>query len=309
MTSTVLFGMGFGLGLFGLVRLLLPSQPPLAVALARIDRAAARSRRPLVSGRRPVTSGSRLERRLELAERLVGEQLAGALAARNLLGQDLQADLAILGVDERSYTARKLLLTAATLVLAPLVLTALASLAGVSWLTAAWASVLLAGLVFVLPDQRVKRLARSRRRDFTTATTAYLDLVAMRAAAGSGLPEALREAAEVGHGLAFERIRRALADAQLAGNTSGRALTRLGEQLGVVELVQLGGQLQIVSDVGSQAEESLRSKADALRSRQLTEAQSAANANSAALPLGGGLLAIGFLIIIAYPGLSTVLSL
>ena len=311
MTTAVLLGMGFGLGLFGLVRLLLPAPPPLATALARVDAASwsGGSRRSAPAGAGAGQPSNPLERRLHAAELLIGEQLAGPLAERGLLGQDLRTDLAILDVDERAYTARKLLLAAAALVLAPLLLAALAAAVGVSWVAAAWVSVLLALAVLVLPDRRVKRVAAERRRDFTAATAAYLDLVAMRAASGSGVPEALRQAAAIGTGIAFERIRRALDDAQLSGRTSGQSLTRLGEQLGVAELSQLGAQLQTVNDAGAQAEATLRAKADALRARQLTEAQSEANASSETMMVGSVLLLLGFLIIIGYPALTSVLSL
>lgn len=310
MNSVVLLGMGFGLGLSMLLRLLFPARPALAVALARVDAASTSGRRatsPRTGGSVRVATG--LERRLQAAEFLIGEQLAGRLAERGLLGQDLRADLELLEVDPRAYTARKLLLAAGTLVIAPVVLTALGAVLGWSWVGAAFVSVLLTLVVLVVPDRRTRQVAARRRRDFTAATAAYLDLVAMRRASGSGIPEALRQAANIGSGAAFARIRRALDDAQLSGSTSGQSLTRLGEQLAVPELTQLGGQLQMMDEAGARAEASLRAKADALRSRQLTEAQGDANASSETMVIGVGLLGLGFLIITTYPALSALLQL
>lgn len=309
MTAAVLLGMGFGLGLWLLARILLPVRTPLAEALARVDAAAVTPSvwRPASTG--PERVAGRWGARLEAAEWLLGERVAGQLADRGVLGAELRADLALLGVDERAYTARKVLLAAGVLVVSPLVLTPAAVVLGVPWLLGAWVSMLAALVAFVAPDMRVRRVARRRRQDFTAAIAAYLDLVALRAASGSGVSEALRDAATVGAGEAFIQLRAALDDARLSGVSPARGLGQLGVELGIVELRQLAAQLQLVDSSGAQAESSLRAKAEALRGRQLADAHGGANERTQTMQVGHVLLGLGFLLFIGWPAVAAVLSL
>lgn len=311
MITVVLLGAGFGFGLFLLLRIIAPPRLPLAAALARVDAGALspanRSSKPRT--RRPTEQLSRLGRRIEALEWLLGERFAGQIADRGLLEAGLRADLALLGRDERAYTARKLVMTLGALVVLPVLLVPVAALLALPWLAGAVFSVLFAAAVFAFPDARVRRAARARREEFATAIAAYLDLVAMRAASGAGVPEALRAAANVGNGRAFVLIREALDDARMSGQLASRALGMLGEDLDVVELRQLAAQLQLTEESGAQAEESLRAKAEALRSRQLSDAQGGANARSQTMLLGQVLLGLGFLIFLGYPAIAQVLTI
>jgi len=308
--TVVLLGMGFGAGLFLLLRIISPPQVPLAVALGRVD-AAAISSQPLRS-RAAVTVGpgrfGLLGRRIQSVEWLLGERYAAQLAERGVLGTDLRADLALLDRDERSYTARKLLVALATLVLAPVVLVPLSVALSAPWLVGAWAAVLCAAVAFVLPDARVRRAAAIRRKDFATAISAYLDLVAMRAASGSGITEALRDAARIGSGPTFAMVQEALDNARMSGRSPAAGLGQLGEELDILELRQLAAQVHLIDASGAQAEASLRSKADALRQRQLADAQGGANERSQTMLVGQVLLALGFLIFLGYPAFAQVLS-
>lgn len=311
MSAAVVAGMGFGAGLWLLLRAVRPPRPPLAVALARVDAAARRgpARRPLPAATpRPAAPPSGFGRRLGVLERLLGERLPDRLP-RGLLGDRLRADLAVLGVDDRGYTARKLLAAAAVLLTAPLLLVPAAAAAGAPWLSAAWLSVMLALGAIVVPDRRVRARAAAHRRDITAAVAAYLDLVAMRSASGSGVPEALRDAAAVGAGPTFTRIRAALDDARIAGLSPARGLRMLGEELDVAELTDLGAQLEMVGAAGSQAEASLRAKAAALRGRQLADTHGKANERSQTMQVGQVLLGVGFLVFLGYPALAQILAL
>ena len=310
-TGAALLGMGFGLGLFLLLRIVAPPRVPVSVALARVDAAAVspsgrgRPRRVGVA----VGQTGRWSRRLVAVEGLLGERYATTLAARGVLSAGLRSDLALLGRDERAYTARKLLLALAALLVSPLLLAPTGAALGAPWLLAAWVSVLTAAGVFLLPDARVRRAASARRRDFATAIAAYLDLVAMRAASGSGVAEALRDAARIGTGGAFTLLREALDDARMTGQPPAWGLRLLGEELDVVELRQLSAQLQLIDASGAQAEASLRAKADALRARQLTDAHGGANAQSQTMLIAQVLLGLGFLIFLGYPAVAQVLTI
>ncbi len=309
MITVVLLGMGFGAGLFLLLRIISPPQVPLAVALGRVDAAAisqpARPRAPLTGN---TGRSGLLGRRIQSVEWLLGERYAAQLAERGVLGTDLRADLALLDRDERSYTARKLLVALATLVLSPVVLVPLSVALSAPWLVGAWAAVLCAAVAFLLPDLRVRRAAAIRRKDFATAISAYLDLVAMRAASGSGITEALRDAARIGSGPTFAMVREALDNARMSGQSPAAGLGQLGEELDILELRQLAAQVHLIDASGAQAEASLRSKADALRQRQLADAQGGANERSQTMLVGQVLLALGFLIFLGYPAFAQVLS-
>lgn len=307
MISAVLFGTGFGLGLFLLARIVAPGRVPLAAALARVD-AAAVSQRRRAPVRRPAGQLSRIGRQVEALQWLLGERVAGQLADRGVLSAGLRTDLALLGRDVRAYTARKLLLSLAALVFSPLLLVPAAAVMGLPWLLGAWLSVLCAAVMFVLPDSRTRQVAAAQRRDCTTAIAAYLDLVAMRAASGSGVTEALRDAARIGTGPAFTLLVEALDDARMSGQAPAVALGQLGEQLDIIELRQLASQLQLIDASGAQAEASLRAKAEALRAHQLADAQGGANERSQTMLVGQVLLGLGFLIFLGYPAFAQVLA-
>jgi tight adherence protein C len=172
----------------------------------------------------------------------------------------------------------------------------------------AWGALLVAALFFTVPDLGVRADAARRRRDFRVAVGSFLDLVAMKMASGSGLAEALREAAAVGHGWAFARLRGALEDARLDGLTPGAALGALGEELGLADLRDLSATLALVDTSGAQAETSLRTKASSLRDREMSEAAGAANERSQAMLVAQVLLGLGFLIFLGYPAVARVLT-
>lgn len=302
MTTAVLAGMGFGAGLLLLARVLVPARVPLDVAIARVDAAATRraprrSPAAVVPGRGAVG----------MLERVVGRRVVDVLIERGVLGS-LRADLHLLGIDEAAYTTQKVMYAVGALALTPLLTAVVAAVTGLPWLLGAWLCVLLAAGAFLLPDAQVRRRATRRRVNFVAAMASYLYLVAMRTASGSGLPEALRDAANIGTGFAFGRLRGALDDARLIGVSPTRALGMAGEDLEIPELVELSAQLMVVDDRGARAEESLRAKADALRDRQLSEAHGAANERSESMRVAQMLTGLGFLVFLGYPAVASVLA-
>lgn len=304
MTTAILAGMGLGAGVLLLARVLVPARVPLDVAIARVDAAATR-RAPRRSPSAVAPSGGRGV--VGVLERVVGRRVAEVLIERGVLGS-LRADLHLLGIDEAAYTTRKVMYAVAALVLTPVITAVVAAVTGLPWLLGAWLCLLLAAGAFMVPDGHVRRRATRRRVNFVAAMGSYLYLVAMRTASGSGLPEALRDAANIGTGFAFGRLRSALEDARLIGVSPTRALGMVGEDLEIPELVELSAQLMVVDDRGARAEESLRAKADALRDRQLSEAHGAANARSESMRVAQMLTGLGFLIFLGYPAVASVLA-
>ena len=172
----------------------------------------------------------------------------------------------------------------------------------------AWAFVAGAVVGFLVPDLQVRAAATEARRDFRVAVSAYLDLVAMRMASGAGLAEALGDASRIGAGPAFAAFRGALADARTDGLTPTAALGRLGEQLGVAELVDTAARLSLVDTSGAQAEASLRAQAATLRDRDLSDLRGSANERSQSMLVAQVVLGFGFLLFLGYPAVAKVLA-
>ncbi|MCI0689552.1 MAG: hypothetical protein L0Y54_20310 [Sporichthyaceae bacterium] len=305
MTTAVVSGAGFGLGLALFLLGLVPQRRTMLSVLAELDAGRSTSSRHAV----PLLASSRLGRRLEKVELVVGERIAYELLARGWLGaSSLRTDLALLGYDPGRFMASKVAWALAAFAAIPL-LAALLPLLGLPGIFSLWVGLMWAAIVFVLPDLQVRKLAAKRRRDFRTVIGTYLDLVAMRVASGSGVAEALTDAATIGEGWTFARLRATLSGGRTDGLSPARSLGRLGSELDVPELIDLASQLTLVDTAGAQAETSLRAKAGSLRERQLSDAHGKANERSQHMLIAQVLLGVGFLILIGYPAVSKVLLL
>jgi tight adherence protein C len=297
----VIAGAGVAAGLLLLVAGLRPAPAPLARVLADYD--AARS------GTRPqlTAAGQSWSARWE---RAVGRPLAEGFLSRGWLSPTVRADLSVLGRTPGEFFAAK-----ATGAVVGLVIPALAiGAAGAAGMTVpvlvpAWVSLAGAVVGFLIPDLRLRARATQVRRDFRVATGAYLDLVAMRMASGAGLAEALIEAAQLGGGPAFARLRGALADARTDGFAPAAALGRLGEELALPDLVDTAARLSLVDTSGAQAEASLRAQAASLRDRELTDLQGASAERSQSMLVAQVVLGFGFLLFLGYPAVAKVLAI
>ena len=116
-----------------------------------------------------------------------------------------------------------------------------------------WAGLGLGVVFFLLPDVELRQQVEQRRRDFRHAIGAFLDLVAMNLSGGRGVPEALLAASEIGTGWAMWRIREALVNARITGQTPWQALGALGEEVGADELRDLAAALSLVADDGARS--------------------------------------------------------
>jgi pilus assembly protein TadC len=300
MTPALLAGAVLGLGMFLLVLALIPGRPSLARQLAAfdaVDLTAARARRLPADG-----SESRITPRL-------GTMLARFCAEQGWEFPSLRANLALVGKSFESYLAGKLLLAVLGLLLGPLLLAALA-LGGVRlpFAVPVWAGLLLAMLFFFLPDLELKQRVDKRRRDFRHAIGAFLDLVAMNLAGGRGVPEALMSASEIGSGWAMWRIRDALINARIIGQTPWQALGALGEEVRIDELRDLSAALSLVAEDGAKVRESLATRAASLRRRELAELQGQAGERSQSMLVAQMLLAGAFLIFLIYPAVRVMLG-
>jgi Flp pilus assembly protein TadB len=194
------------------------------------------------------------------------------------------------------------------LILPPILLLAL-GFAGLhlSVIIPVWVALVFAGVFFMLPDLELKQQVDKRRRDFRHAIGAFLDLVAMNLSGGRGVPEALMAASEIGEGWAFWRIRDALANARITGQTPWQALGVLGEEVQVSELKDLSAALSLVAEDGAKVRESLTARAASLRRRELADLEGQAGERSQSMLVAQMLLAAAFLIFLMYPAIQTLL--
>jgi len=96
--------------------------------------------------------------------------------------------------------------------------------------------------------------------------------------------------------------------ARLARDTPWSALERLGDELGVAELGELAASVGLAGAEGAKVRASLGAKASSLRSHQLAEAETTAQAATEKMSLPVVLLFAGFLCFIGYPAVERVLT-
>lgn len=289
---TCLAGGLVGLGIFALVRALMPSRRSAVSTVAQID--AMRAQAPSASGGGPVpVSGFRGR---------LGQRVASFYLHQGWELRSVRADLAVLDRSWEAFLATKIMLAAAGVVFGPF-LFAVAWEVGVgsSPVIPVWLALIFGGVFFLLPDLEVRRDAADKRKDLRRVIGAYLDLVSMNLAGGRGLPEALMAAADVSDGWALMRIRNCLTDARITGTSQWVALGRLGDELGVEELQDLSVTLGLVADDGAKVRESLASRAETMRHRELAEIEGAAGEKSQSMLVAQLLLCAGFLVFLLFP--------
>lgn len=288
---TCVIGALVGLGVFALIRALMPGSRSAVSTVAQVDalRAAGPVNGPVAPA--PTDFKGRL-----------GQRIAAFYFQQGWELRSLRADLAVLDRSWETFLATKIMLGAAGLVFGPF-LFAIAWQVGLgsSPIIPVWMALLCGGVFFLLPDLEVRRDAAEKRKDLRRVIGAYLDLVSMNLAGGRGLPEALMAAAEISDGWALMRIRNCLADARITGTSQWIALGRLGEDLGVEELQDLSVTLGLVADDGAKIRESLASRAETMRHRELSEIEGTAGEQSQSMLVAQLLLCAGFLVFLIFP--------
>ncbi|MFI5593688.1 type II secretion system F family protein [Amycolatopsis sp. NPDC051758] len=295
MIPVLVLGAGVGVGLWLLLTWALPPRPALSDRLAHASTRAPAA--PIVVPR-------------DVAWVVAwGRIFVPALRMLGLPGTTTANDLRITGRGTDTHLAAKALLAAAGL-LAPWLLQALLTLGGLSLGAEAplLAGLVLAALGFLAPDLDVRAKATRLRRDFRSALSAFLDLVWITLAGGAGVEAALTDAAAVGTGVAFSKIRRALRAAQLTRTMPWGTLRRLGEELDIAELSELAASISLAGTEGARVRASLAAKAQALRTHQVTDAEAEAQSATERMALPVTLLFLGFLGFIAYPAVVQVLN-
>ncbi|MFE4858973.1 type II secretion system F family protein [Streptomyces sp. NPDC056670] len=295
-TGPVLIGAVLGLGVYVLIRALTRTRRSAVSQVARID--AMRSAGGVYTPQADTQGSGRLAG----LRSGIGARVAELYLKQGWEQRSIRADLAVLERGWERFLATKVLLGIAGLVFGPLLFVIVVTLGfGSSPIIPVWLALLCGAVFFFLPDLEIRRDAADKRRDLRRVIGAYLDLVAMNLAGGRGLPEALMAAAEVSDGWALRRLRNTLADARITGTSQWLALGRLGEELGVEELKDLSSSLALVADDGAKVRESLASRAETMRHREMAEIEGAAGEKSQSMLVAQLLLCAGFLVFLIFP--------
>lgn len=159
---------------------------------------------------------------------------------------------------------------------------------------------------WVLPDLGLREQVERRRKAFTHALSAYLDLVNVILAAGGGIETALIAAADAGDGWVFAELRHALHRAQRINQPMWTAFDDLGARLGVPELRDLASSIGLAGSQGARIRASLAVKADTLRAHQISQTEAAAEATTERMNLPTAVLLLGFLIFIVFPAMTAI---
>jgi Flp pilus assembly protein TadB len=299
MTALPLVGAAIGASVFTLIALLRPPAIDPLVALARID----------ASHRQPRSDPAHHGRRDGVEER-VGGWLADQLRRRGVRYTTLRQDLTLTGQSFDATMGRKAALATFGFLLALVVLAAGATLGlalpALGWLVAA---ALLAAVFFLVPDVDARTAARRCRTEFTRALGAYLDWVSLQMSGRAAAEQALPDAARIGDGWPLQLIRATVSHAARAGVDPWVALGRLGERIGVADLVELGTLIQLVAHDGAQVRDTLSARAASIRAEELADAEGTAGKRDQSMLLAQILLGIGFAVFVGYPAVTNFLRI
>lgn len=300
MIVPLLLGALVGLGAIVSWRLLFPSPPPLQAAIDRLQR-----RNQLVR----ITATDETDGISEFLGRTVGASLGRILRNLGLRLDSLEPDLRLVGRSLDQHLAQKVVLAFFGLAL-PAVVAAVWTVAGfdVPLTFPSGVGLVLGVFFFFAPDISLRSETEERRKAFKQALGSFLDLVVISLAGGSGVESALRDAAGVGRGWAFAQLRNALEVTALTGETPWAALARLGEEVGVTELVELSATVSLAGTEGARVRDSLAVKAASLRDHALAAAEAEAQSTTEKMALPVVLLFLGFLILIGYPAVDAVVN-
>jgi tight adherence protein C len=300
MAMPLVLGVIVGLGSILSWRLLFPPAPPLQTSINRLYR-----RNKLVG---VVTSEQNTDTS-DLFGRTIGASLERVMRDLGMRLDPLEANLRLVGRNLEQHLAQKVVLGLFGLLLPLLMNTVLVVIGmGFAFVFPVILGILLGLLFFFAPDIGLKSEATDRRKDFRHALSSYLDLVVISLAGGAGVENALRDAAAIGRGWAFARLRDTLQNTELTGESPWVALAQLGEYLDIRELIELSASLSLAGTEGARVRESLAVKAASLREHALAAAEAEAESTTETMAVPVVLLFAGFLVLIGYPALDAVLA-
>jgi Flp pilus assembly protein TadB len=161
---------------------------------------------------------------------------------------------------------------------------------------------------WLYPDVEVRSRAAAARRAWAQTLTVYVDIVGISLAGGAGVEDALMVAARAGTGPQFERLDANLRAAQTRRRKLWLALDELGDRADIMPLRELASAVDLAAESGSRIRETLLAKANAMRIRQLTDAEADAQKASETMGIAPALMAVAAVVLIGYPALERFLT-
>lgn len=286
----LLAGVLVGSGLAVLFWRLMPTDPDVVDVVQRYSQAGVRSR---AAESRIVATG--LQDRLGL--------WAIKRFPASLWRNTPRQQLALLQIPVPVFYGKKVLYAITGLVLAPLI-SYFFTIIGlpIPFLIPVGASIVLAGVMWFLPDADVRTDARHARTSFSRALGAYTDGVALERLAGAGARQAMETAAANGDSWVFTRIGEELARSRWSGQAPWDALEALSAELGLPALDDLADIMRL-SGEGAQVYSNLRARSAGLRAAMLTQEKAKANAANERMSVPMSLLGVVFMVILVTPSL------
>ncbi|MGD8200923.1 type II secretion system F family protein [Ornithinimicrobium sp. W1679] len=286
-----------GAGLALVLSQLVPAHPDLGQVLARLSPAGARqAQSDTEAAARPRAT--------------VGEDVRdvlGAWGSRHLpaavWGRVAPADLAVLGITPARFCGEKLLYAFIGLLAGPVLSWAAMFSFSIPVYVPVVATLALAGVLWWIPTYNVAGDARAARVEFARALGAFVDLVALEMASGSGPRQAMEAAAAVGDSWVFVRLREELARTRWSGLTPWDALRQLGTQIDMPDLHELADIMRLSGQDGARIYPQLKARAASMRSAILAAQKAHANEISERMTLPMTLLGLIFLLILITPQL------
>jgi hypothetical protein len=133
---------------------------------------------------------------------------------------------------------------------------------------------------------------------------AYLDMVTMLLAGNTGYEGALDQAARAGDGLLFRELRRRMREVGTTGQSLVRALERVADEFGIVELEQVAATATLSAAEGAPVARSLAAKCSTLRSTLAAEQEAEARVRNDKVTPPLVAMALLFMALIIYPALN-----
>ncbi len=265
--------------------------------LPRLDRAMAHLRRPSTATTTTVGTNPSAATRL------------GRLVERNGAATWAQAWAQPLRLIDRSVTTHLGVLALSSLAgfVAPSLILGILQLTGVLSI-GLWVPGLLSLVAAVVAPMLVHSDAMSRSAevaiDLRHQLGAYLDMVTMLLAGNSGYEGALDQAARAGDGLLFRELRRRMREAGTTGQSLVRALQRVADDYGIVELDQVAATATLSASEGAPVARSLAAKCATLRSTLAAEQEADARVRNDKVTPPLVAMALLFMALIIYPALN-----
>ncbi|MFK5584346.1 type II secretion system F family protein [Serinicoccus sp. LYQ131] len=290
-----------GLGLALVLAQLVPSHPDLGQALHRLSPAGAQQAHTAQMRTTPRSDGPGDVR-----------EVLGAWGARHLpaglWGKVSPADLAVLGMSPTQFYGEKILYASIGVVAGPVLAWAAMVTFAIPVYVPVLATLVLAGGLWFIPTYNVTTDARTARVEFSRALGAFVDLVALEMASGSGPRQAMEAAAAVGDSWVFARMREELSRTRWSGLTAWDALRQLGDEIDMPDLHELADIMRLSGEDGARIYPQLKARATSMRSAILSAQKTRANEVSERMTLPMTLLGLIFLLILITPQMLRMVS-